>query len=121
MAKHILIVDDTQDLRNNIRDLLEMEGYRVSHAANGKIALKALQRVTPDLIISDLLMPEMNGFDFIVHVRNNSRWNDVTILVYSAMPVHESEKKALDLGANFYLKKPSTIEVLVDTVTRLIK
>jgi DNA-binding response OmpR family regulator len=121
MNKHVLIVDDTPDLQENIKEILEMEGYTISQAVNGRDALKVLQQISPDLIITDLLMPEMSGFDLIARVRENAAWNSIVILVYSAMPTQENESKALHLGANAYLKKPGTIEILVETVSRLVK
>jgi DNA-binding response OmpR family regulator len=121
MPKHIVIVEDTADLRVSIVELLRMEGYSVSSAMHGEEALTLLQKInpTPNLIITDLLMPEMNGFDFIARVRKNIKWQSVPILVFTAMPPHENEEKVLEMGANSYLKKPSTLEDLVEAVKKL--
>ncbi len=121
MTKKILLVEDTTDLRNNMIEVLLMEGHEVSGAANGGEGLTLLKKMKPDLIITDLLMPKINGFDFIKQVRESAKWKNVPILVFSAMPAQENEKKVLELGANVYLKKPSTLEVLVDVVNKLIK
>jgi CheY-like chemotaxis protein len=121
MPKHIVVVEDTIDLRENIIVLLRMEGYLVSSAVHGKEAMAILLKVIPDLIITDLLMPEMNGFDFITRVRENPQWQRIPILVFSAMPVNENEEKILRMGANSYLKKPSTLEDLLEAVKKLIK
>ena len=121
MFDRILVVEDTADLLANIIDVLEMEGYSVTSASNGKEALRQLSKVHPNLIITDLLMPVMNGFDLISEIRKNAKMDNIVILVYSAMPAQESEKKVLALGANAYLKKPSTLEALVETVNKLIK
>lgn len=121
MPKHIVVVEDTADLRTTIVELLRMEGYLVSYASHGKEALVLLREIKPDLIITDLLMPEMNGFDFIARVRENFLWQSIPILVFSAMPPRENEKKVLQMGANSYLKKPSTLEGLLDAVKKLIK
>ena len=120
MPKRILIVEDTADLLAHIVELLRMEGYLVTAVSNGREALKLLAKIQPDLIITDLLMPEMNGFDFIGQVRGHAIWNKVPILVFSAMPPHENEKKVLELGANSYLKKPATLETLIEAVNKLI-
>lgn len=119
MAKIILVVEDTTDLLTSIVEVLHMEGYEVSHASNGREALSQLSILNPDLIITDLMMPEMNGFDFIGQVRENAKWKGILILVYSALPKNENEKKVLDLGADAYLKKPSTLEALVELVHQL--
>jgi CheY-like chemotaxis protein len=120
MPKQILIVEDTVDLMKNIFELLGMEGYQVTCAMNGKEALNQLKKTTPDLIITDLIMPVMDGFELIKQIRKNPALNSVPILVFSAMPPLEAEKKIKELGANSYLKKPSTLEFFVDAVNKLI-
>jgi DNA-binding response OmpR family regulator len=119
MASHILLVEDTADLRDNISEALSMEGYSVRSSGNGKQAIEQMMVNRPALIITDLLMPEMDGFELIKHIRGVHNWDDIAILVYSAMPPQETEKKVLTLGANLYLKKPSTLEALVDAVQKL--
>jgi DNA-binding response OmpR family regulator len=120
MHKQILIVEDTADLMLNISELLKMEGHEVSCAINGKEALKHLKKNTPDLIITDLIMPVMDGFELIQQIRKNSVWNSVPILVFSAMPPVENEKRVMELGANSYIKKPSTLESFVDAINKLL-
>ncbi len=115
-----MIVEDTVDLLANIASILKMEGYVVSSASNGKEALDMLRNVKPDLIITDLLMPEMSGFELIRSIREEASLNAIPILVFSAMPPHEHELKVIGLGADSYLKKPSTVETLVDTVHKLL-
>jgi len=102
-------------------ELLIMEGHNVRGATNGEEAMILLKKSSPDLIITDLLMPKMDGFDFIVNVRNQKKWKNIPILVFSAMPSQENEKKVLEIGANVYLKKPSTLEALVEQVDKLLK
>jgi DNA-binding response OmpR family regulator len=120
MQKQILLVEDTTDLRMSIAELLRMEAYDVIETSNGEDALLLLETMKPQLIITDLLMPRMSGFDFIQSVRKNKQWNNVPILVFSAMPVHENEKRVLELGATAYHKKPSTLDALLDEITNLI-
>jgi len=121
MPKCIVVVEDTAALRASIVELLQMEEYKVSYASHGKEALALLEKVKADLIITDLLMPEMNGFDFIARVRENAKWKSIPILVFSAMPAHENEEKILRMGANSYLKKPSTLDDLLEAVNKLIQ
>jgi DNA-binding response OmpR family regulator len=120
MRKKIILVEDTSDLRSNIAELLTMEKYEVFEATNGAEALAILERIIPDLIITDLLMPIMDGFELIKNVRDNTKYKYVAILVFSATPANESEKKVLELGANAYLKKPSTLENFTSSVNKLI-
>jgi len=121
MTKQILLVEDTTDLRINMAELLTMEKFVVFEAGNGLEAMKLLERILPDLIITDLLMPIMDGFDLIRGVRGNPKYKSVAILVFSATPAHESEKIVLELGANAYLKKPSTLQNLISAVNKLIE
>jgi DNA-binding response OmpR family regulator len=122
MPKRILLVEDTIDLRVSLRELLVMEDYLVIESANGEEATVEMEKNAPDLIITDILMPQMNGFDFIKFVRKNTKWTNVPILVFSATPSRENEKKVLELGANVYLQKqPSTLDTLVNIVNKLIK
>jgi DNA-binding response OmpR family regulator len=120
MKKQILLVEDTVDLRINLSELLKMEDYLVFESQNGEEAMLMLENINPHLIITDLLMPKMNGFDFIQNVRKNPKWKNVQIIAFSAMPAQENEKKVLELGANVYLKKPSTLDALIDVVNKLL-
>lgn len=120
MSKRILIVEDTKDLLANMQELFLMEGFIVHTANNGQEGLAILNEGNPDIIITDLLMPLVNGFDFITNVRAQEAWKQVPILVFSAMPIKENEEKVLQMGANYYLMKPSTLENLLDAVTKLI-
>ncbi|MEX1239191.1 MAG: response regulator [Cyclobacteriaceae bacterium] len=120
MDKLIMVVEDTADLLAGIQELLQMEGYQVSAVRNGVRALKLLPMARPDLIITDLLMPEMNGFDLIRKVREETMWDAIPILVFSAMPAQENERIVFDLGANSYLKKPGTVEALLVAVNKLL-
>jgi CheY-like chemotaxis protein len=71
MTEQILIVEDDLAMSNGIRDVLEMNGYRVQLAENGAEGLKALEFFHPDLIISDIMMPEMDGFEFLERVSSS--------------------------------------------------
>ena len=120
MPSRILLVEDTPDLMENIKESLAMEGYEVWAVSNGEKALAAMADANPNLIITDLLMPVMSGFELIKRIRENSDWKKIPILVFSAMPPLENEKKILELGANQYLKKPSTLTTLLDVVQKII-
>jgi DNA-binding response OmpR family regulator len=120
MPKHIFVVEDTPDLRANIIELLQMEGYRVTSAVNGKEAIALLNEIKADLIITDLVMPEMDGFDLIIQVRKNLKWKNLPILVFTAMPPIETAKKVLEMGANSYIKKPSSLDDLLESIKNLI-
>ncbi|SRR5258708_2901304 len=120
MGKKILIVDDTSSILENLRELLLMEGYAVAAATNGIEALGELEKEVPDLIITDLVMPQMDGFTFIREVKKQARLRRIPILIFSAKPMEEDGKRIAELGADSFVLKPSSTEVILDSVTALI-
>lgn len=121
MNKRIVIVEDTMDLQAAMAEILQMEGYLVLCAGDGEEAQALLNESIPDLIITDLRMPKMDGYELIKSIRKNKDWQAMPILVFSAMPPGDSEARVLQLGANSYLKKPSTLEDLVGAVKTIIE
>ena len=118
MAQTILVVDDDTKLRQMVRLYLEREGYRVVQAANGRDALFTARFEKPDLVLLDLMMPEMGGFDFI---RNFARESDAPIIVLTAR-VEESDKVVgLELGADDYVTKPFGVQELVARVRAVLR
>jgi CheY-like chemotaxis protein len=103
----ILVVDDQPDSLSGLRTLLEAEGHEVLQAANGIEALASLELMPVDAIISDILMPRMDGYRLCRAVRKNERWRTLPFIFYTATHVSpEDERLALDLGAHKLLKKP---------------
>jgi DNA-binding response OmpR family regulator len=121
MNKLILLTDDKPDLRRNLAEALSFEGFDVLQASHGKEAMKLLENVRPNLIVTDLLMPVMDGFDFIREIRSDASMANVPILVFSAMPEEENRKKVLTLGANDYINKPSTLDAFLEMAIKLAK
>ena len=84
MSEYILLVDDDEDSRDIFGMSLEMAGYTVKHAANGLEALSVLERDLPILIITDIMMPEMNGFALLTELRKRPKVKDIPVIVISA-------------------------------------
>jgi CheY-like chemotaxis protein len=95
-ARTALIVDDDPAAREVVRDLLEKDGWEVAEAENGRVGLERVARHQPDLIILDLMMPEMDGFEFAGELRRNQAWRSIPILVVTARDVTEQERQALN-------------------------
>lgn len=114
--KSIVIVEDTMDLRASLTELLELEGYMVNGFATGEAALVRLESIRPDVIITDLLLPGMDGVRFIRQVRKMHHFLDTPIIVFSAKPAVEYEKETKLAGADFYLKKPSSLDEVLNAV-----
>lgn len=120
MPLHILLVEDTEDLGENIRDILSMEGYTVRWERDGLAGLNAFSQQRPDLIISDIVMPQLNGLDLIRTIRQTEGGNTLPIIIISAKATPEDQQKGMDAGATAYLKKPCKSIELTDTVSLLL-
>ena len=80
METIVLIVDDNPDLIDGVKLTLEMEGFQVLAAENGREALEILNRITPDLILADIMMPEMDGYELYEQVHQDERWTHVPFI-----------------------------------------
>jgi two-component system, sensor histidine kinase and response regulator len=116
MAEQILIVEDDLAMSSGIRDVLEMNGYRVQLAENGVEGLEALELFHPDLIISDVMMPEMDGFEFLEQVRRHPRWATVPFIFLTAKGQRPDIRTGKQLGADDYLVKSVDPEDLLIVV-----
>lgn len=113
-----MLVEDTPDLLENLTDTLRMEGYEVTTATNGVDALEILLTKTPDLIITDLLMPRMDGFTLVKKIKTMQNLDKVPLVIFSAKPI--DDKEAAEIGANLYIKKPCAIENLLKSISEII-
>ena len=94
----ILVIDDDADGRELVAQFLEKSGYRVRSAPNGRIALIELSSEVPDVVILDLMMPEMNGIDFLQIIRGYLRWQSLPVIVLTAYPSGEHIEKIKQMG-----------------------
>ena len=105
-TKQILLVDDSADTRYTLAKMLELEHYTVHQADNGISALKVLQNITPDIIISDINMPEMNGIEFCKAVRQNVAWLAIPFIFLTGNSSSDIIHMGRQLGVEDYLTKP---------------
>jgi DNA-binding response OmpR family regulator len=118
MAKTILVVDDTASLRRMVTTYLTQEGFQVVTAADGREALLVARQERPDLIILDLMMPEMGGYDFI---RTYSKEGDAPIIVLTARLDENDKVLGLELGADDYVTKPFSPRELTARVRTILR
>lgn len=117
----ILLVEDIDDIRENTSELLELNDFEVIEANNGKAALDTLSREEFDLIISDIVMPDMNGLEFLDEIRKDEKLKDMPF-VYMSASVQEKEKEAaIAKGIDGFIQKPFTEEVLLATIAKALK
>jgi DNA-binding response OmpR family regulator len=104
----ILVIEDEHDVRENLQEILEMEDFNVLTAENGKIGLRMAIEHQPNLIICDIMMPELDGYGVITSLRQNETTLKMPFIFLSAKSTDEDRAKGLQLGANEYLTKPFT-------------
>lgn len=120
-AGRILLADDNVDMRNYIERLLASAGYQVDSVENGAAALELARKTRPALILSDVMMPELDGFGLLTAVRDDPRMVDTPIILISARAGEESKVEGLRAGADDYLIKPFSARELLARVETNIK
>lgn len=118
-TKSVLIVDDEPNIRLFMREFLESEGYSILEARNGREGLAILTREHPRVIITDLLMPEMDGMDFLRATRREPETKKIPVIVLSVKDEFSDIRSAFEAGATEYLTKPFDPGYLVAKVNQL--
>ncbi len=116
----VLLVDDNPDMRDYVRRLLA-RNFRVKTAENGKLALALAEADPPDLVLTDVMMPEMDGFQLLAALRSNTATNTVPVIMLSARAGEEARVEGLQAGADDYLVKPFTARELLARVESHIR
>ncbi len=115
---HILVVEDDESVLGALSLILEHRGFAVTTAENGRAALELLPEVEPDLILLDLWMPEVDGWEFLMRLRKEGDLSrDVPVLVMTADPRGTAE----ELGVRAYLHKPLELDLLLETIDRHLR
>lgn len=121
MTYRILVVEDDTHMREGIQDILETNGYEVWAANDGSEGLKVLDALVPDLILSDIAMPTMDGYDFYQAVRRNPRWALIPFIFLTARGERSDIRVGKKLGVDDYLTKPFDTEDLLTAVEARLK
>ena len=120
--KSILIIEDDPALRENTAELLELSDYEVRMAPNGRIGIDKVYQEKPDLIICDIMMPEVDGYGVLEAMNDNPDFAHIPFIFLSAKTEHNEIRKGMNLGADDYLTKPFTEKELIDAIeSRLLK
>lgn len=118
--KKVLIIEDNKLLRENSAELLELEHFMVLKACNGQEGLEMALKENPDLIICDIMMPEINGFDLIKLLKQETSLKNIPFIFFTASAEKSEIKKGLDAGANDYIVKPFDADNLIELVYKYI-
>lgn len=112
----ILVIEDNFEVRENLCEILELTGYEVSSASNGKIGVQMAISKEPDLIICDVMMPELDGFGVLKVLNRNTRTNDIPFIFLTAKAEKADFRKGMGLGADDYITKPFDDTELLEAV-----
>lgn len=120
MSQHILIVDDEKNIAISVDYLLRREGYAVSVAHDGEEGLGLIRSKRPDLVLLDIMMPKLNGFQVCEAVRQDPALAGIRIIMLTAKGRDAEKEKGLALGADAYITKPFSTRELVSQVKALL-
>ncbi len=121
VGKHILLADDNADMRAYVARLLENQGYRVTAVGDGEAALAAARRSPPDMLLTDVMMPKLDGFGLLRAIRQDPATAGVPVIMLSARAGEEAKVEGLDAGADDYLVKPFAARELLARINANIR
>jgi DNA-binding response OmpR family regulator len=119
-SKKILVIDDEEKIRKTLSIHLVKAGYEVITASNGFEALRDLDRLNPDLVITDIVMPKVSGLEFGQALRNKTETRGIPFIIISAHSEPELVARARELGASKFLAKPFGIKTLLDSIRKIL-
>lgn len=117
----VLIVDDSQTLRQMLTELLQKSGLKVIEATNGAEAKEKIQTKAPDLVITDLVMPQMNGYELCRWIKNDPNTQDIPVLICSTKSEEFDRYWGMKQGADAYITKPFHPVEMMKTVKQLLR
>jgi len=118
--KKVLIIEDDLHLQNEIEELLGLNGFQVIKANNGALGVDLAQTQSPDLILCDVMIPELDGYGVLKALRNNPITKPISVIMLTACSEHSNIRQGMELGADDYLTKPFTAQELLQAIiTRL--
>jgi len=119
--KHrILLVDDEQSIVKMVGKRLEVEGFEVLIAMDGQDGLSKAQAEHPDLIILDLMLPKLNGYEVCTMLKQDARYQKIPVILFTAKAQEKDEKLGIECGANAYVRKPFRAQELLERIRALL-
>jgi CRP-like cAMP-binding protein len=116
MKKKILIIEDNEDIRESSVEILVLAGYEVLEAENGKVGVELAQQNLPDMILCDIMMPELDGYGVLYLLSKNSETSNIPFIFLTAKAERADMRKGMDMGADDYLTKPFDDMELLNTI-----
>ena len=121
MEKTVLIIDDDEKLSKMLAFLFMAKGFKVECANSGPAAFEVLERIKPSIVILDIMMPEMDGFEVCEKVKGDPALKDIPVIILSALSSEENREKSVSLGAYAYFEKPFKSAELVSKAVEAIE
>lgn len=119
--KTIMVVDDNADILTVVRSILEKRGYEVQCAADGMEVFARLEEKKPDLIILDVILPQMDGFEVLKRLKEDPETSDIPVIVLTARGQYRDVLQAYELGTDYYISKPFTGSQLLNGVRLMLE
>lgn len=116
----ILIIEDNTEIRENTMEILELEGYSILIAENGKIGFEMAIEKQPDVVICDIMMPVMNGYEVLQGLKKHATTNHIPLIFVTASTERKDIQMAMDMGATDYVQKPFETEILLEVLNRVL-
>jgi len=120
MKKRVLIIEDNFDIRENATELLEFAGYTIISAADGKMGIEMAKAELPDIILSDIMMPYMNGHEVFAELKKHEPTRQIPFVFITSSVERKEIEEAFDRGADGYIKKPFEEEELLETIRKCL-
>jgi DNA-binding response OmpR family regulator len=120
MGKRILVVDDEKDLVETIKLKLTSEGYEVDEAFDGKQALEKVKQRQPDLILLDVMMPQVNGYQVCRELKKSDKFKQIPVVMLTAKAQESDKFWGMETGADDYVTKPFEFDALLSSIKKLL-
>ena len=122
MSKKILFIEDESALQKTFGDVLKQEGYQMLSALDGEVGLRLVKTEKPDLILLDLILPKINGFEVLEKLKEDQETKDIPVIVLTHLEEMEDVQKAIELGAKDYLVKANySLKEVVEKVKKALE
>lgn len=118
--KKILIVEDEESLLKLESILLTSKGFEVKGVTNGRAALEEIQKSHPDLVLLDIMLPEMDGFEVCKKIKEDPQTREIPVIMLTAKKTREDMEKGKEVGADCYITKPFKSAMVIETIQRYI-